>query len=112
MFEEQRAEPREPLALPLKLGDGSQAVTRDLSASGLFFVTQGHYRLHSLVDFEMHLTEVNMKFTSWGQIVRIEQLPGCTGVAVRLMDPRLEALTTDAALERVSMPCQGMEGRP
>jgi hypothetical protein len=35
MFIEQRVEPRETLALPLNLGDGHAAVTRDISASGM-----------------------------------------------------------------------------
>lgn len=92
MFEEQRVEPRERLALPLKLGDGTPAVTRDVSATGLFFVTEGEYTIEGLVDFEMHLLEVRMKFTSAGRIIRLEYSDGRTGVAVRLMNPRLEVV--------------------
>jgi hypothetical protein len=92
MFEEQRVEPRERLALPLKLGDGTPAVTRDVSATGLFFVTDGEYAMEGLVDFEMHLLEARMKFTSIGRIIRLEFSDGRTGVAVRLMNPRLEAV--------------------
>jgi hypothetical protein len=92
MFEEQRIEPRERLALPLKLGDGTPAVTRDVSATGLFFVTEGEYAMEGLVDFEMHLLEARMKFTSVGRIIRLEFSDGRTGVAVRLMNPRLEAV--------------------
>ena len=89
-FEEQRIEPRERLALPLKLRDGSQAVTRDISATGLFFEIEGKHLLGGLVDFEMHVLEARVKFTSTGEIIRLEHSDGRTGVAVRLMSPRLE----------------------
>lgn len=89
MFKEQRVEPRERLALPIKLGGGSSAVTRDISPSGLFFEMDGIHQMHGSVDFEMHLPEARMKFTAVGEIVRVEHLGGKTGVAVRLMSPRL-----------------------
>ncbi len=92
MFEEQRTEPRERLALPLKLGDGLRAMTRDISPTGLFFEVEGERLMRGLVDFEMHLIEAGMKFTSVGEIVRIEYGGGKTGVAVRLMAPRLELI--------------------
>jgi hypothetical protein len=90
MFEEQRVDPRERLALPLKLGDGGQALTRDISATGLFFEIEGQHVMQGRVDFELELPEVRMKFTSLGEIVRIEHTNGKTGVAVRLLSPRLE----------------------
>ena len=62
MFEEQRIAPRERLSLPLKLRDGSQALTRDISATGLFFEMEGEHLLSGLVDFEMQLPEARMKF--------------------------------------------------
>jgi hypothetical protein len=93
MFKEQRVEPRERLALPIKLGGGSSAMTRDISPTGLFFEMDGIHQMQGLVDFEMHLPEARMKFTAVGEIVRVEHFGGKTGVAVRLMSPRLE--TTD-----------------
>ncbi|HWI81815.1 PilZ domain-containing protein [Ramlibacter sp.] len=90
MFEEQRIDPRERLALPLTLGDGSSAVTRDISATGLFFEIDGEHAMQGPVDFELELPEVSMRFTSSGVIVRLERRDGKTGVAVRLIDPRLE----------------------
>lgn len=95
MFEEQRIEPRERLALPIKLGDGLRAITRDISPTGLFFEVEGERLMRGLVDFEMHLIEAGMKFTSVGEIVRIEYREGKTGVAVRLMAPRLELIDDD-----------------
>ena len=92
MFIEQRVEPREPLALPLKLGDGCSAVTRDISASGMFLEIAGLHSLNGLVVFEMHLADARMKFTAQGEIVRIEHKDGNTGLAVKLHAPRLEPL--------------------
>jgi hypothetical protein len=90
MFEEHRAEPRESLALPLKLGDGCSAVTRDISASGMYLEIAGEHEMTGLVVFEMHLTHARMKFTAEGEIVRVEHKAGHTGIAVKLRTPRLE----------------------
>ncbi len=92
MFEEQRLDPRERLALPLQLADGPGAVTRDISATGLFFIMEGEHVLHGPVDFELHLPAFSMKFSSSGEIVRVEHGGGQTGVAVRLVNPRLDSM--------------------
>lgn len=92
MFIEQRADPRERLALPLRLLDGSHAVTRDISAGGMYFEMAGEHDVHGLVDFAMQLRELGMKFTAVGRIVRVEHRFGVTGVAVKLISPRLELL--------------------
>jgi len=92
MFEEHRIDPREPLALPLTLGDGSPAVTRDISASGLYFEIRGTYSMTGPVLFEMQLAELGMKFSAEGDIVRVDRRDGTTGFAVKLRHPRLEPL--------------------
>jgi hypothetical protein len=92
MFIEQRAEPRESLALPLNLGDGCPAVTRDISPSGMYFEIAGWHHITGAVVFEMHLGDGGLKFTAEGEIVRIEHIPGKTGFAVRLLSPRLHSL--------------------
>jgi PilZ domain len=89
-FEEHRLDPREPLALPLQLGGGVVAMTRDISASGLYFQVEGQHDMRGPVDFELQLPEARMKFTSVGEVVRVEHAAGRTGVALRLLSPRLE----------------------
>jgi len=89
-FEEHRLDPRERLSVPLKLGGGAVAVTRDISATGLYFEIKGRHVIEGPLDFEMQLPEVRMKFTSVGEIVRIEHSDDKTGIAVRLLSPRLE----------------------
>jgi hypothetical protein len=93
MFKEYRVDPREVVNLPLQLGDGAAALTRDISASGMYIVIPGEYELKGPLHFEMHLADANMKFTAHGEIVRIEKGPTVTGVAVRLISPRLEPLS-------------------
>lgn len=89
MFVEQRAEPRESVALPLKLADGSAAVTRDISPSGMYLEIHGDHQLGGTVFFEMDLEDARMKFMAEGRIVRLDHRDGRTGIAVKLVDPKL-----------------------
>jgi hypothetical protein len=91
-FEEQRVAPRERFSLPLKLDDGRMAVIRDISSTGLFFEVEGEHPVEGLVDFELHLLQARVKVTSSGEIIRVAYSDGRTGVAVRLIAPRLEAV--------------------
>jgi hypothetical protein len=81
----------------LKLGTGELALTRDISAAGLYFEVAGQVRMQGHVDFELHLPEYRMRFTSVGEIVRVDQADGKTGFAVRLLSPRLDVVDGDAA---------------
>lgn len=93
MFEEHRSEPREALALPVRLAGGAQALTRDISPSGMYLEIRGNpAEIDGALFFEMRLEEARMKFTSEGRIVRVEQHDGYTGIAVKLVSPRLEAI--------------------
>ena len=91
-FTENRAEPREPLALPLRLGKDLCGTTRDISASGMYLEISGDHEFGSTVMFEMDIEEANMRFTAQGLIVRVEHRDGRTGIAVKLLSPRLQAL--------------------
>lgn len=93
MFEEHRREPRETLALPVKLAGGVHALTRDISPSGMYLEIRGNPGdVEGALFFEMHLEDAKMRFTSEGRVVRIEQHDGFTGIAVKLVSPKLEAL--------------------
>jgi len=97
MFKEQRVNPRERLTLPIDLADGLRALTRDISAAGLFFVLQGQHVLHGPVEFELRVPEFSMRFSSSGEIVRVEHGADSTGVAVRFIDPRMDVLEQESA---------------
>jgi hypothetical protein len=92
MFLEQRCEPREPLALPVKLAGGVQALTRDISPSGMFLELQGSHDVVGPLHFEMQIEQPRMRFTAEGRIVRVEHHEGTTGIAVKLLSPRLVML--------------------
>lgn len=92
MKNEHRIEPREQVSLSLQLVDGVNGVTRDISASGLFFETDSEQRVGSLIAFEIELDTPGgpMKLKAKGQIVRILSRGSKTGVGVKLLDSRLE----------------------
>ena len=91
MKNENRADPREQVHLPLRLGGGGRGVTQDISASGLFFLTDSAQRVGSQLEIEIELDTPSgpMKLAASGEILRIEPRGGQTGVAVRLVDSRL-----------------------
>lgn len=94
MFMENRIAPREPLALPMKLADHSQCMTRDISPTGLFYQTVRAERLGSLVDFQIDLDAPagRLRLKAQGEIVRIEPGASMNGVALRLLATRLEPM--------------------
>ncbi len=92
MFNEERKDPREALELTVKLSDGTAVRTRDISASGMYIEFHAGYLLAGPLQFEMQLAEMGMKFTAQGEIVRVEHKASGTGVAVRLIAPKLEPL--------------------
>ena len=95
MFEEHRIEPRERLAVPLQIGGRQQGMTRDISATGLYFEIDQAQQLGALLDLQIDLeaADTPLRLVAQGRIVRIEHKGGRTGVAVRLLDARLEAAT-------------------
>ena len=94
MEQEHRIEPRQPADLPLKLDSGVSAVLRDVSASGLFYETTSAQRVGDFVNVEIDLDTPGglMKLKAQGQIVRLEAHGERTGVGVKLLTSRLEAV--------------------
>lgn len=92
MFLEQRSEPRELLALPVKLAGGAHALTRDISPSGMYLELQGSHDFDGPLQFEMQIEQPRMRFTAEGRVVRVEHHEGRTGIAVKLVSPRLDML--------------------
>ena len=94
MEQEHRIEPRQPADLPLKLDSGVSAVLRDVSASGLFFETTSVQHVGDVLNIEIDLDTPGgpMKLKAQGQIVRLEAHGDRTGVAVKLLTSRLEAV--------------------
>lgn len=93
-FKEHRVEPRERIALPLKFGRGGHGITRDISASGLFFETDRAQQVGSVIDFEIEFDRIGglMKFKAQGRVVRIETRGDKTGAALKFLVSRLETV--------------------
>ncbi len=84
-------EERVRTALPVHLDQGT-GITRDVSASGVFFETDASYRLGSEISFSIELDGPGgkMMLRCQGQIVRVEQRDGKVGVAAKIIESRLE----------------------
>jgi len=95
-FKEDRVEPRQAADFPLKLDSGISATLRDVSASGLSFETTSVQRVGDVVNIEIDLDTPGgpMKIKAQGQIVRIETHGDRTGVGVKLLSSRLEAVNS------------------
>ena len=78
----------------LQLDGSVYAVTRDISATGLFFETESESRVGDLIQIEILLDGADdpMKLMAQGQIVRIEMLGSRTGVGVKLLHSHLMAM--------------------
>jgi hypothetical protein len=89
---EQRREERVPTALQVRL-DGATGVTRDVSASGIFFETEASYAEGSEIAFSVDLETPGgkMVLNCKGAIVRVERGQSRIGVAVRITESAIRA---------------------
>lgn len=94
MGDEQRAEAREHVSLPLHIGGAIDALTRDFSPIGLFFETDSQQRVGGLIDLEIDFDSPGgpLKLKAQGRIVRIEPHGERIGVGVKLLSSRLQAV--------------------
>ena len=92
MTSAKRKEERVHAAIPVDLGVGT-GITRDVSASGMFFETDVDYAVGSeitlSVKFDTPGGELVMKCKA--QIVRVEHRDGKVGVAAKMIESRFEA---------------------
>ncbi len=86
-------EERVRTARPVRLDQGT-GITRDVSASGVFFETDVNYAAGSEINFSIELDGPGgkMMLRCQGQIVRVEQRDGKVGVAAKIIESRLEAV--------------------
>jgi hypothetical protein len=104
MFDEKREAPREAITLPVRLDDGRVGITRDIGPTGMFLEIEGPPPADGTVVFEMEVPETGLKFSAHGWIVRVEQHSGRTGLAVQLVDPRLETIGSAPEHEGLGLP--------
>lgn len=85
--EKRRAE-RVKAAMPVRWAGGHKGLTRDISATGLFFETSGKYRKGSRMDLTVELDTPagKLQLNCQGKIVRLEKHGAKVGVAVKITD--------------------------
>jgi hypothetical protein len=90
---ERRAARRYSVALPVEIAGGS-AVTRDISASGVFFEADRSFDAGAPLSFALVLDHADpvapLRLECVGTIVRIEPQGPSTGVAATLTDFRMD----------------------
>jgi Tfp pilus assembly protein PilZ len=91
MRKTRRSEERVFAALPVILG-GAKAITRDVSASGIFVETDVSYSLGEPISFSIELDNPGGKLVLKGQgdVVRIERRETKIGVALRITQSTIE----------------------
>ena len=84
---EKRRDQRIHTALPVFL-ENATGVTRDVSASGVFFWTEGTRASGELISFEVEISRPagRMTLKCRGDIVRTEPRDATVGVAVRITE--------------------------
>jgi hypothetical protein len=86
-FEEKRREERFRLEVPVVLANGT-GVSRDISTSAVYFVTDQPLAAGSSIHFSMHLDYVcpgkPLQFECRGEVLRVEEAGEKFGVAASL----------------------------
>ena len=90
-------EERVAAALPVSLDRGA-GITRDVSASGVFFETDVNYAPGSEISFSIELQGPagKMMLRCQGQIMRVEDRGGKVGVAAKITESRLETVEEES----------------
>jgi hypothetical protein len=94
--EENRKEQRVRAALRVDLEGAATGVTRDVSASGIFFETDASYARGSSIRFHINIETPGgpMLLTCRGEVVRLEPRGERLGVAVRILESTVSAAAT------------------
>ena len=92
---EQRRDERVPAALRVSV-DGAVGLTRDVSASGIFFETDAAYAPGSDIRFTVDIGTPggDMVLSCHGNIVRVEHRGSKVGVAVRITESDIRPVPT------------------
>jgi hypothetical protein len=78
--------------MPVHLGDSLTGVTRDVSASGIFFETDCRFAKGSPIRFTIDIEAPagKMALDCQGEIVRVEERADRVGVAVKILESVLK----------------------
>jgi len=84
--------------LPVSV-NGITGVTRDISATGVFFEIDEKYSAGSKIQFELQLDTPGgpLRLVCNGEVVRVVTKDGRSGVAARIISQSIESATPKAA---------------
>jgi hypothetical protein len=90
--ESNRRDPRVKATLAVNMDGRIAGVTKDVSASGVFFETDEDMADGSPIEFTVEFDGPTGKFVlrCTGQVVRVERSGGKLGVAAKILDSKLE----------------------
>ena len=96
MGAEQRKEERVRAALRVQLTDDAVGVTRDVSASGLFFETLASYAAENPISFTIEIPSPGgaILLSCRAEIMRIERREAQVGIAAKFLETKLRAQAT------------------
>jgi len=95
MANEPRRHDRVKSEVAVELEDGTAGITRDLSPSGIFFVSSGRPQKGEAIRFTLEFDNpadpsAKMLLACLGTVVRVEEAGGKSGVAVAISESRIE----------------------
>jgi hypothetical protein len=90
--EPKRRDARVKASLPVSVDGRAAGVTKDVSASGVFFETEEDMADGSAIEFTVEFESPTGKLVMRcsGQIVRVERSGGKLGVAAKILESKLE----------------------
>lgn len=88
---ETRRDKRIPASIPVDLAN-AQGLTRDISASGIFFETDARYQPGNTIEVALEFTTPagRLQLKCQGVITRVEEHSARMGVAVKITDSLLK----------------------
>lgn len=87
--------PRVKVSFPMTVADGGTGVTKDISATGIYFEVDSKQEEGNVISFwvELDTPGGKLKLVCEGEIVRVEEEGGKTRVATKIISQEIEALT-------------------
>ena len=81
---ERRSTGRETLELPIRLTDGRMGRATNVCPTGLYLLLPAGALIPDWIRVDLTLPSSRVRVHAYGEVVRVEQLPKATGVALRL----------------------------
>lgn len=92
MTQPNRSEDRVSMVVPVSLPGGAAGITRDISATGIYFETDASTAVDRPLDFTVEFSNDagGMTLRCKGEVIRVEHLGTRIGVAARILESKLE----------------------